>query len=107
MQKGMPPYLPVYWIGPKPDVTANAFLNAVRLLYTLSVPLFPQAIGYYMTMSGSHLVANNPSQDPVHSAKVRVFPIETENEMTTLQDALAYPPLAGFEISFIDLNSQS
>ncbi len=100
----MPPYLPVYWIGPKPDVTANAFLHAVRLLYSLSVPLFPQAIGYYMTMTASHPVST-PSPDPMHSAKVRVFPIETGNEMTALQDALAYPPLPSLEVSFINLNS--
>ncbi len=97
----MPPYLPVYWIGPKPDVTANAFLNAVHLLYSFSIPLFPQAIGYYMTMTGSHPVSTPPSHDLVHSAKVRVFPIETGNEMTALQDALAYPPLPGFEVSLL------
>ncbi len=103
----MPPYLPVYWIGPKPDVTANAFLNAVRMLYVLSVPLFPQAIGYYMTMTDSHPVSTPSTEDPMHSAKVRVFPIETGDEMNALQDALAYPPLSGFEVSFIDLNIQN
>ncbi len=101
----MPHYLPVYWIGPKPDITENAFFNAVHLLYSLSVPLFPQAIGCHMTMTGSHPVSTPPSDDLVHSAKVRVFPIETENEMTALQDALAYPPVPSLEVSFIDLNS--
>ncbi len=103
----MPPYLPVYWIGPKPDISANAFLNVVHMLYFLSVPLFSQAIGYYMTMTNSRPVSTPSTEDPMCSAKVRVFPIETGNDMNALQDALAYPPLSGFEVSFIDLNSQN
>ncbi len=102
----MPPFLPVFWIGPKPEVTPVTFLSTVRLMYVLSVPLFPEAIGFYMSIKDSN---PTPVPDPTStsSAAVRVYPIEGQEEMSALQDALANPTLLGMEILSIDLNEQN